>query len=383
MARMNIVNTAREGPRHRVRRILLISLAGLLGLCVLLAVVSTLSNLSLPQPATSEQLTELDKARLGEALQLKSELGDAIWPGWGSAQIPVIVWNDAYEFLVGYDGNPPDGWSPVSGDSFEGRPYFRRTAQDPQNFAVPVGATWAASMATKSATDSFLIDQFRKMFPAPLKQVFPYRFLIQPSETQIGGLLHETFHVYQMEVAPARLQAAEAAHKSGGAYAQLAANFEAAWKTESELLAKALASESTAEKADLVSQFLAQRDSRRSAFHMTGDLADYERWLEWEEGAGKYIELASARYASLTPGYVPLAEMRADPDFKRYRRFDRRWSQEMLQLRYQTTSGEERLYETGMAQAFLLDALMPGWKDQYWQEGVFLEDLLRDAISQH
>jgi hypothetical protein len=35
-----------------------------------------------------------------------------------------------------------------------------------------------------------------------------------------------------------------------------------------------------------------------------------------------------------------------------------------------------------MTQAFLLDALQPDWKEHYWQEGVFLEDLLRRATGQ-
>jgi hypothetical protein len=37
---------------------------------------------------------------------------------------------------------------------------------------------------------------------------------------------------------------------------------------------------------------------------------------------------------------------------------------------------------TGMAQAFLLDELVHDWKDKYWGEGIFLEDLLRTAIAE-
>jgi len=37
---------------------------------------------------------------------------------------------------------------------------------------------------------------------------------------------------------------------------------------------------------------------------------------------------------------------------------------------------------TGMAQAFLLDALLPDWKEKYWKDGIFLEDLLRTAIAE-
>ena len=43
--------------------------------------------------------------------------------------------------------------------------------------------------------------------------------------------------------------------------------------------------------------------------------------------------------------------------------------------------GETRFYLTGMAQATLLDRLLPGWKELALAEGVFLEDLLREAVS--
>jgi hypothetical protein len=36
---------------------------------------------------------------------------------------------------------------------------------------------------------------------------------------------------------------------------------------------------------------------------------------------------------------------------------------------------------TGMAQALLLNDLMPDWKVKYWSDDVFLEDLLRAAIT--
>ncbi len=109
---------------------------------------------------------------------------------------------------------------------------------------------------------------------------------------------------------------------------------------------------------------------------------DYERWLEWEEGTAKYIEVAMLRKAGETAGYQALPGMRIDPDFKQFKKTGQRWSQEMVQLRYQTTSGENQLYMTGLAQAFLLDDLLPGWQEQYWKDEVSLEDLLRQAVAQ-
>jgi len=43
--------------------------------------------------------------------------------------------------------------------------------------------------------------------------------------------------------------------------------------------------------------------------------------------------------------------------------------------------GDGRFYYSGMAQAVLLDRLMPGWKDQALEDGVFLEDLLEAAVE--
>ena len=41
-----------------------------------------------------------------------------------------------------------------------------------------------------------------------------------------------------------------------------------------------------------------------------------------------------------------------------------------------------RFYMLGMAEAFLLDRLQPDWKDTALRDGVFLEDLLRQAVEE-
>lgn len=367
-------------PRSCTYRLLLAFLV-LFGLCLLLSMISLFSNRNLPIEESSEQLSEVDKARLMESLQLKRTLGDQVWQGWGSADIPVVVWNRAYEFLVNYNRNGPAGWSRVSGDDLNGHEYFRRNAEDPQNFAIRVGDTWAASIATKNTTDVFLVNAFQEYLPTPIRQVFPYRFLLQPSETQMGGLLHETFHVFQYQNAPGSMERAESIHRLGDEYESAAQSFSSEWKRETALLVEALEAESKNEKEDFVRQFLAIRDTRRKDYKLENSLVDYERWLEWEEGTAKYIEVAILKEASETADYQALPAMENDPDFRQYQTIDQRWSQELFQLRYQTSSEETRFYSTGMAQAFLLDDLMPGWKEQYWVEDVFLEDLLRSAVT--
>lgn len=370
----------KQNSKRSCGRMTLLLILGLTGLCVFLSIVSALSNRNLPEAGNSDRLSPLDEARLMEALRLKSTLGEKVWPDWGMTEMPVIIWNKGYEFLAEYPGEPPADWTVISDADVQGKSYYRRPVDDPQNFAVPVGDGWVASIATKSATDEFLINSFKDLFPPPIKQIFPYRILIQPSETQIGALLHETFHVYQIKVSPNRLKAAEAAHKSGDQYKSVAEGFQSEWQEESGLLAEALQAESKAGKIELVKEFLAIRDARRKDHGLSEELSDYERWLEWEEGVAKYIEVAILKKAFETRTYQPLSEIRADPDFDSYQKFNQRWSQEMIQLRYQTTSGESQFYMTGMAQAFLLDDLMPDWKDKYWEDGVFLEDLLLQVL---
>ena len=76
-----------------------------------------------------------------------------------------------------------------------------------------------------------------------------------------------------------------------------------------------------------------------------------------------------------------MAVMSADPDFKRYKGFTQRWSQEVAQLRRGAHARDNRFYYTGMAQSFLLDRLAPDWKTKAMAPGVFLDDLLRQALS--
>lgn len=354
----------------------------LLGLCLLLSTISAISNRDLPVEDNARILGVLDQARLLEALQLRAELGEQVWTGWGKAEIPVILWNGSYEFLFQYTGPPPADWTVITMAELAGTPSFRRTADNPQNFAVKVGETWTASIATKNNTDVFLIDSFRDIFPTPLKQIFPYRLLIQPSETQLGAVLHESFHVYQYQRAPERIEQAELIHGWGDEYDTASEAFNAELKEESKLLTLALKAETRAEKTELVRQFLSARDARRESQQLSSELIAYERWLEWEEGTAKYIEVAILKTAHEATAYQPVPGMQNDPDFKYYRKFDQRWSQELIQLEYPQATGEPRFYMSGMAQAFLLDALMPGWKEQYWDEGIFLEDLLRITVTE-
>ncbi len=373
-----------------------------LGLVVLLAVViglSALSNVLLPsQSPTIERLSDLDKARLAEAFHLRQTLGDAVWPGWAAASIPAIQYNEQYAFLVGYP-DPPAGWlkmpqrmqrggpwEPVPADTFDGRPYWRQRLSDPdvrpEAFTVLVGERWTASMTTKDWTEIGLGNEIRDDLPGVLKVLVPYRAFgrIFNSDWHVCAVLHESFHAYQGMIAPDRLAEAEGSMSVADRYPWDDEAFGNDWQVELDLLADGLLATSQGQAAEQARRFLVQRQKRRDAHGLNAELVDFERQREWEEGLAKYVELAAWRVAATTPDYRPVTALDADSDFRHFKTFDRRWSQEVAQIRRQARAGENRFYYSGMAQAFLLDRLSPGWKANALSDVVFLEDLLGQAL---
>ena len=375
--------TSRDKLRSRRGcRIISILALGLIVACLVGAGASALSNLTFPErPKEMERLSDLDKARLAEALNLKAKRGETIWPGWGNMEMPYIIWNNDYSFLVGMD-NPGSNWEKLGEDSFLGEPYFQRRSIDPQNFAVQVGDRWAASMATKNETDQKIREIWQEVLPPPFEQVFPYRVLLQPSEVQMTAVLHESFHVFQMEQAQGKLEDAEKAYRHEDAYWLVDEAMGQEWGKEIDLLARALETSDHEEIASLVGEFLRQREERRQAYNLAPALIALEQKNEWLEGLAKYIELKSWHQAWISDGYEPLPLMEEDGDFKGYESYEQRMSQEIAQMKRQAnTEGVTRFYYTGMAQAELLDRLYPGWKDKVMGDGIWLEDLLAEAIG--
>jgi hypothetical protein len=153
------------------------------------------------------------------------------------------------------------------------------------------------------------------------------------------------------------------------------------WQAELNLLAQAVRTESDAEMRKLAQQFLARRTARRETLRLNAALVDYERRREWLDGLAKYVELGIWRAAAI-PGYEPSPAVAADPDFKFYRTFEQNRTQEVNQITLALGSEETLFYYSGMAQAMLLDRLVPDWEGRILRDDVMLEDLLRHAVAE-
>jgi hypothetical protein len=180
-------------------------------------------------------------------------------------------------------------------------------------------------------------------------------------------------------VAPERLAAGERSSAVEERYPTEDEALRQGWKVEADLLVRALQAESDQEATELVRRFLAHRGERRAALDPA--LVDFERQREWEEGLAKYAELEIWRQASVASDYQPVAGLAGDRDYKAYAGFSRHWSGQLSTIKTQANAaGDGRFYYTGMAQAFLLDRLLPGWKERALDDGVWLEDLLAEAV---
>ena len=394
----------RRNSSNKTGRFLKYVLGGLLIVFLVACSISAVINLSLPKHSkVVDHLVSIEKARLAEFFHLKQTLGSVVWPGLGEADIPVIVYNEEYAFIIGYP-DPPAGWlkvpqrearggpwEAVPDDKFDGQSYYRQHLTDPnktpEGFTVLVGDHWVATFQTKEYSEISFYTGFREKLPPVIREVFPYRLfwdnLADDSEAYIAFLLHEAFHAYQGIVNPDRFAEAEFVIRLESQYPWDETTQRKAWQEELNLLVDATKATTDEEAAELARQFLTQRNARRAQPGLRSELVVFERQREWLEGLAKYAELTIGRTAVSTPGYKPLPDLNDDPDFNAYSTRERFWSMQLDQVRrIQNNEGEIRFYYSGFAQAVVLDRLLPGWKKQALSEGIWLEDLLREAISQ-
>ncbi|MGE5741463.1 MAG: hypothetical protein ACM32H_05435 [Candidatus Aminicenantes bacterium RBG_16_66_30] len=267
-----------------------------------------------------------------EAIRLRETYGGEVWPGLERTGIPIILYDESSEFLVGLKA-PGPAWTAVGGDDLEGQPCFRRPPSKPQAFAVRVDGAWAASMTTLGAMNRRGPMKFARGFHLAL-------------------LLHEMFHAFQAIRAPERFEKALKVYAAEAAYPFEETDFVAAWNKEGGLLAAALSAPEEADARRLAQDFLEARRLRRLRFSLGPDLLAFERELEWLEGLGKYAEVRFPEVAAAKTGEPPYSSLVPADPFKRM-------DAARLATQIGRQKGDLRFYLTGSAQARLLDRLDP------------------------
>jgi hypothetical protein len=406
MANDNQKNKLTRGSTSR-RRWKWIGRGALIFICVILG-GSVISNLLFPaRPDVIDLLSKFDKARVAEFFHMRRAVGDSLWAGWANANIPVVTYNEEYVFLIGVS-NPTSGWRTVPNelpqgvpwevvprDSIDGKEYYRQRippeGSTPQAFTVRVGELWAASLTTKEWMTIKMGNEIRDGLPPLVRHIVPYRLLARTflglamnTDAYICAIGHEAFHAFQGMAVPDRIAMAEQALRDvNKRYPWDDPSFSSAWRAELNTVADALATKDDKVARELTGKFLSLRRARRISAHLDSAMVNLERQREWLEGLGKYTELALWKRVSADSGYRPIRAILSDPDFDGYKDFGRHWAQELSTLRSQSKGDEIRFYYAGMAQAFLLDRFSPEWRTTILRQGVYLEDLLEEAVTQH
>lgn len=354
--------------------ICLISLFGILSSIQAIGAAGNQAQQSTNNAEDLTKLTDQDKSQFMEAFRLKAQFGPSIWPGFGEARIPLILYNERYAFLVGHPG-PPSPWAAVEEDSFQEKVYYRREGNGSQAFAVRVGELWAGSLDSLGHMNKAMREEIRENIPPDKLTPAMFKMMEVTPAYHIVALLHEAFHAFQAIQDRDRFLETQKLYACEKLYPFADEAFESAWNEEGQLLASALREQEAGKILDTVGLFLKVRAKRRSMASLSCTLITFERELEWLEGLAKYVEIRFAEDASNekekagSKGYR-VARNRLQADL--YYRIAKLGDQD----------GDLRFYLSGAAQAMILDKVYPGWKKQIIsQENTGLEDLLRSALE--
>ncbi len=327
--------------------------------------------------ASGEDLSRLsaeDKAQLTEFHRLKKRYGSLLWPGFGEASVPLIQYNEQFEFLIGHP-NPPPAWTPVENDAYNGNPYYRRIITDPEAFAVPVGDSWAGSLDTLVHMNRSMKKQLKEKIPPEKLTPAMLRMMEVTSAYHIVALIHEAFHAYLATQEPKRFLEAQKMYALEKFYPFEDETFINGWNEEGSWLASAVRAQEEAKRLASIERFLDVRKKRRAASSLSDELIELERRLEWLEGLAKYVEIQFAELGSSQQGEAK------SKDYQVVRnRLQADFSFRIRNLG--SLDGDLRFYLSGAAQAMILDKVSLGWKKTIMnQSHIGLEDLLVDVLK--
>lgn len=385
----------------KIFRIVLIVLTTLLSLILILAIIFFVINRNLPvKSETTDRLSQKEKAHISEIIHLRKELGDTVWSGWGKIDFPLIVYNEEYTFLIGYD-NPPAGWykipqmelrgkawEKVPDDLFLNKTYYRQRLENsninPEAFAVLVGNKWVASLPTKEFMEIEFYKNIKEQMPSLLRPFVPYSLLFNvlmgETDTYIAACEHEFFHAYQGVINSSRLFEAETLGKDNSFYPWWNPQNNSMWVDEINSLLKAFYSNNQQNTLYHARRFIIRRNIRRGKMDFTPALTRLEQKREWLEGLAKYVEVSIGKTAKRNKKYDPVPAMLNDPDFKQYKTRISYWSQQIDEAtRLEGRDGEVRFYYSGLLQALVLDKIISNWKEKILTENLFLEDILESV----
>jgi len=279
-------------------------------------------------------------------VRLGREYGESIWPGYRPDTIPV-----AYVFprqgtaLFNWTGTLPAGYQPVP--EIPGVGWLSR-----ENISAASTGTSIAGRQVAQVSVSSLATEV----------VLPLAF-------------HEAFHAFEHAAQKPGLRFGHGENSFYVAsYPIFAVRNESQWALEGRLLSDALAASSMTRKRELSREFVAVRRQRQR--FLDASYAEFEQASELNEGLAEYALVRALQL--LARDTEQTASTRAAARHALAARIN-----ELASLTQNVTqSFRLRFYQTGPAQALLLDAIAgAGWKQRLMSQNQTLQDALADATG--
>jgi hypothetical protein len=330
-------------------------------------------------PAQAEGMSRQQLLVLREAFQLVNTVGNEVWPGWARAPLTVVIIEGDYEYMV----NSPSDWDPAGGfelieQRFIGQPIYRRDRTLPHALraAFPVAGVPAAVVgAWRHAEES-------------------------PNEWALS-LVHEWFHVLQMtrgeDAKVGDLALGTGVYPSlqldypfaygdraiGHAIHLLGSSLYDFW-SRSRSLPRAMQRTFVAETSWAALQNLETVVSLKYG----GEAFNYFRYQTWKEGVARYTQVHVSLLAADFEDRGRFGRQPGFPALQGSMSYARLWD-EVSHTSYwlmRTPSGNRggdptSFYGIGHGMAELLDAVNPTWKERYFDRGVWLTDLIAEAMD--
>lgn len=348
-------------------------------LLVLAALILALANASeatrRDRPYDAKTLSPVELVELREVFDLQRELGGQVFHGFDAAVVPLVFYNDRYEFLSGYlvpkaNGKAAQAWEKV--ETVDGQ-YYRRLAQEPESFARKINGQWVGSIVALDPANRDMLINAREQLPEPIASLFPYSWLTTEPDLHVVLSLHEMFHAYQAQRNEARFLIARDLYTEERNYPFRSDGFEASWNREGELLHAGMQAQDQTDRQRCIEEFLEHRLQRRSRFELSAKQIAFECELEWLEGLAKYVEMRLHELAAGKGRRFGAQDYPLDPP--------NHWDDlRRLGSSLGSQDGDLRFYLSGMAQARLLERQLPGWQERALGDAR-LEDLLAESIG--
>ncbi|HUL45213.1 MAG TPA: hypothetical protein VLY03_12745 [Bacteroidota bacterium] len=322
----------------------------------------------------------IDLQRIDETWNLLDQYANEIWPGWtGYADVPFLIdYPDGERMLIGHP-NPPEGFKCLNNYQVHGKKVYLDSRNEialalrlpllggggPIPFGifngVPVRTIHIqlTSLEADSAMpgDSTSIDTGARRIQTA-------------SENQLLIYAHELYHCYQYKVYENR-------------YGNLQYNTDENYATYAEIeglaLERAYTETDPRRMKEYLRDFIVARDLKRRSMDTTEQLQESEE--ELMEGMATYVEMKILDLVKVH--HTPVARSSGDPYFFGFADVDSLLQAKLRKHEYSrayTMDSRGKSYTFGALQGLLLDRITPGWKTDFYRNGIMPDRLVANAL---